>query len=287
MRSAQCTFWKHYYSSHFSFFSVLLIVLAFGLVPLSSNAQVTFLGDNHLQKANSRIDEILPKGDSLFIVALTSPLTGDGEYDVFLSDGTEAGTTNLTEHLRDSVAIYEWPENLTQLGNEVIFSSARSLYKTDGTVAGTVVLLDGLTDVNYLTAAGSYVFFAADDNVHGLELWRTDGTVAGTQMVKDIDPRSIPIRDGKPNNFMALGSSVLFSATTEDYGIELWISDGTTAGTQLVADLNVGTSGVTISNTPSVAYNGSVYSLQRPGWQRNRGMEKRWHSGWHHVAERH
>ena len=32
-----------------------------------------------------------------------------------------------------------------------------------------------------------FVYFSANDGVHGYELWRTDGTEAGTTMVKDIN----------------------------------------------------------------------------------------------------
>ena len=38
-----------------------------------------------------------------------------------------------------------------------------------------------------LTASGGFVYFAATDGVHGVQLWRTDGTTADTTMVTDIN----------------------------------------------------------------------------------------------------
>ena len=43
-----------------------------------------------------------------------------------------------------------------------------------------------------------------------------------------------------PKSMTVAGSTLYFSATTLEYGAELWKSDGTAAGTSLVADLRFG-----------------------------------------------
>lgn len=56
-------------------------------------------------------------------------------------------------------------------------------------------------------------------------------------LVKDINPGSDP---SSAENFVALNGAAYFRATDGAHGFELWRTDGTEAGTQMVADLNAG-----------------------------------------------
>lgn len=127
-----------------------------------------------------------------------------------------------------------------------------------------------------LTIFNNMVYFFANDNVHGIELWRSDGTAAGTVMVKDILPgssSSYPTYNfnNLPTMFVMCGK-LFFNANDSIHGQELWMSDGTTAGTQMVADLCSGTCSAeiqeaAISNgrmyfvTHDAAYNYSLYKM--------------------------
>ncbi|NLF72474.1 MAG: hypothetical protein GX575_25850, partial [Candidatus Anammoximicrobium sp.] len=94
--------------------------------------------------------------------------------------------------------------------------------------------------VGNLSPAFGGVAFGADDGVHGRELWRSDGdsaNSAGTFMIQDLydggdgfDPagRAFPVVDG----------DLYFPGKDGVHGVELWRSDGTEPGTELVADLN-------------------------------------------------
>src|SRR5215468_9863376 len=68
------------------------------------------------------------------------------------------------------------------------------LWKSDGTLAGTVMVKDIMpgnaitTPPRELTVVAGTLYFDADDGVHGDELWKSDGTPEGTVMVKDIAP---------------------------------------------------------------------------------------------------
>jgi len=94
----------------------------------------------------------------------------------------------------------------------------------------------------YLWALGKHLVFSADDGASGIELWRSDGTAAGTRRIADIHPGqkgddTTPPADSFPNNFRVLRGTLFFSAN-DGYGYELLSSDGTTAGTCRIADIN-------------------------------------------------
>lgn len=92
------------------------------------------------------------------------------------------------------------------------------------------------------------MLFRADDALHGFELWISDGTSAGTKMLADINPGpegSFP--DGFTFVNTAAGPRMFFSATHPDSGTELWVTDGTEDGTDIVQDLEPGAG----SSTPA------------------------------------
>ena len=97
------------------------------------------------------------------------------------------------------------------------------------------------------------VFFSANDGVHGTELWVTDGTPAGTRLVKDINTHNDTLevfRGSNPQWLTDLGDGrVIFRAKDDIFGgrDELWISDGTAAGTAMIRDVG----GSAISSEPS------------------------------------
>lgn len=92
-----------------------------------------------------------------------------------------------------------------------------------------------------LTAMGTSVYFAQLDNRTGTELWKSDGTLAGTVMVKDIAPTMTPeygvdTWSSNPENLVNNSGTLFFTANDQVNGRELWMSDGTTAGTVLFKD---------------------------------------------------
>jgi len=72
-------------------------------------------------------------------------------------------------------------------------STGGELWKSDGTVAGTVLVKDIRPGIDgsfpgLLTKVNGLLYFTADDGATGRELWKSDGTSAGTVLVKDINP---------------------------------------------------------------------------------------------------
>jgi len=87
---------------------------------------------------------------------------------------------------------------------------------------------------------GGTIFFVADSPVRGRELWKSDGTEAGTVLVRDIDPRTNKSGIGDRPELAAVGNTLFFVANDGEHGFELWKSDGTEAGTVMVADIAPG-----------------------------------------------
>lgn len=148
--------------------------------------------------------------------------------------------------------------NLTVAGSQLFFKrtasdSGSELWVSDGTDAGTHLVTDilpgpggGLSAV-YPTGAilpfGDRVLFLANDGVHGMELWISDGTAGGTRMVRDITPGPEGTWDNTGYSVLTigtLGNRAFFSANDSQHGEELWVTDGTEAGTVLFDDINPG-----------------------------------------------
>jgi ELWxxDGT repeat protein len=187
---------------------------------------------------NSSPTNITNVNGSAFFTAITN----DGSVQLFTSNGTAAGTHQLTTGSRLSGY-----SNLTTFNNKLYFDAYDStlggpaLWTSDGTVAGTLPVLSGDQNVNVYNAAGteavvgSKLFFQAYDQTNGLyDLWVTNGTSSGTRPVSpsvSTDPNSL-------YNFTNVNGKLFFDAydnSTSKYA--LWTSDGTAAGTKMVKDL--------------------------------------------------
>ncbi|MCS6820478.1 MAG: gliding motility-associated C-terminal domain-containing protein [Microscillaceae bacterium] len=129
--------------------------------------------------------------------------------------------------------------------------SNSDLWRTDGTYAGTIRIkrinpgasaTSGM--VSLITVVGNKLFFRANGQVPsatGVELWVSDGTSAGTNLVKDIRPGP-PGSDPQHLTSVFIGTShkLFFTADDGTHGRELWVSDGTAAGTFMVKDIRPG-----------------------------------------------
>ncbi|QSQ22953.1 hypothetical protein JY651_49020 [Pyxidicoccus parkwayensis] len=79
-------------------------------------------------------------------------------------------------------------------------------------------------------------------------LWMSDGTRAGTTALRVFPPDSPPATNAHVANLTPAGDRFFFTVGDYSHGNELWLSDGTTSGTRLVADITPGTGDSLLSN---------------------------------------
>lgn len=205
-------------------------------------------------------------GNDFFFSA--SSVSGGGALNLWKTDGTQAGTVQVASTNVNPTSSSGGldPENLVNLNSTTIVfqgtgTDGTELWKTDGTTAGTVQVADinpgsASSYPSNLVVLNGEVYFGATSGSNGsvredYELWKSDGTAAGTSKVKQIFSTSDGYYGSRygadPGDITIVGSKVFFTANDGTDGTELWETDGTTAGTMMVQDINPTGSGLSSS----------------------------------------
>jgi ELWxxDGT repeat protein len=140
------------------------------------------------------------------------------------------------------VAGMPFPQLQEQRGDVVWLLANGSVWRTDGTAAGTIVAgsVPAALEVTDLVATDSALFAVAADAAHGRELHRLDLASATFVLVADLAPG---ITSGVASAAaVGDGAMLLLAASRGTHGVEPWVSDGTAAGTRQLADLHPGES---------------------------------------------
>jgi len=165
--------------------------------------------------------------------------------ELWKSNGTSAGTL-MVKDIYTGISGSN-PSWFTQLGSDLYFAAkdaahGTELWKTNGTSGGTVLVKDifpGTDGVTGLPNASNPIsllnvnntlFFTAFDNINGWDLYKSNGTAASTVNVDPAASISMP-------TWLTGMNGVLYFVSLDD---ELWKSDGTVAGTELVKVINPG-----------------------------------------------
>lgn len=169
--------------------------------------------------------------------------------EIWLTDGTPEGTR---KHLElppgtDVIALTSAAGRLWFFDSVLLLPENHSMLQpwvSDGTPPGTHPLTGGtlgLSPLNevpvpFVEAAGR-VWFLYGESLETLEIWGTDGTPEGTGPAVTLESGA-----GVPASLTGIGDRLWFTAPRASGPIGRllpWVSDGTDAGTELLADVDV------------------------------------------------
>jgi ELWxxDGT repeat protein len=219
------------------------LVKALGEAPAS--------GANAAAISGPLITEATAAGGKLFFTT-GSPAVGANGTELWVSDGTAAGTTMLTDINPGNAGLYSQGNQLAALGGTLFFSNddrahGVELWESNGTVAGTGLFMDldpgpASSFPANMAVIDNTLYFSAAIADGSSALWSSNGTVAGTSVVASLpsQPQSSGVFYNIPEAFDVIGNTMVFAAD-DGTGTELWKTDGTSAGTEMIADIVPGT----------------------------------------------
>ncbi|HSS52564.1 MAG TPA: hypothetical protein VLX28_26780, partial [Thermoanaerobaculia bacterium] len=159
------------------------------------------------------------------------------------TDGTQQGTAWLPLALCPDGCIINAAGSLQGIALLLIRTGewgtpeSISLWRTDGTVAGTYPLTPRVRDFHegaVVEGPGGAFYFAACAATCGI--WRSDGTPAGTGVVRELAPGP----SGNGPHGLTVWHGRLYFFADDGTGPGLWSTDGTAAGTVFLAPTGAG-----------------------------------------------
>ena len=159
--------------------------------------------------------------------------TPDHGAEPWRTDGTPAGTSMIADLRAGTLG--SSPENMIEMDGSLYFtgwtsSTAYRLRRTNASMEA-ITPIKAVGQPSRMMKCGGRLFFDAISGSYW-KLFTSDGTDTGTLLVSDA-ARS-------PSNLVDMGGILMFAATDNTNGKELWRSDGTAAGTYLVRDIRPG-----------------------------------------------
>jgi ELWxxDGT repeat protein len=175
---------------------------------------------------------------------------GTNGVEPWVSTGGTAATTYLAANVNTTAATGSAPSGFVAWNDAVYFAATggggRELYKATPTVTRVAnVSPTGDANPDWLTVWNGRLYFTATDGAMGQELWVTDGTTAAgaTHLVRDANATATgagTTAGSDPARLTPFGDHGLYFSAFDGKRRALWATDGTDAGTRLVADLRPG-----------------------------------------------
>lgn len=175
--------------------------------------------------ATEHLDHFYSANGKLYLLAY------NGSQNLWVSDGTEAGTIQLTSIWGIS---FSWINPfVTEYNGDAIFAAhgenSLDLFKTDGTPGGTIKIKEYIGEMYesnaMFTRVGGELYFIGSGS-----LWKTNGQSEGTVKIRDF----IMEQGSGPASLTDLNGTLYFSAAANGYDRSLWKTNGTEASTSNV-----------------------------------------------------
>ena len=210
--------------------------------------------------ASSSPGDLVAIGSTLYFFA-TDAVAG---RELWKSDGTPGGTVPVLDLVPGAGG--SAPTRLVAFGSNLVFYANDGVHGlepwlSDGSEAGTAMIADfnvgaaDSVDAGYgfgPRVVGGALYLSIDDGVTGFDPWVSDGTAAGSARLADL---AAGMGDGRLPSYesatsgaadggrelVSLANWGVFSGFEPASGWELWRTDGTPAGTTLLADIHPGT----------------------------------------------
>lgn len=202
------------------------------------NDKVFVLSEGNLFKTDGTgpgTVEVAPEADAAFsgpvnVLGNVAYFRGEGapgQFSIWQTDGTEAGTEQIDSPLEslefgvvagnkfyyytasnkvwvttgdDHTLLHDFGpttiDGLNAVGDKLLISVGDETWVSNGTEVGTVLLADGRSTLanrneqenSHVLDSKFYMNFSSNVDPTGAELWKTDGTTPGTEIVKNIGP---------------------------------------------------------------------------------------------------
>jgi ELWxxDGT repeat protein len=169
------------------------------------------------------------------VIALTSR---EGDVEIWRTDGTIAGSSRLMLSSNSGLA-----GSIVTAGGKTFFilydpqTDRKYLGVTDGTTSGTRRVTEIPGGAGMVALPDGRVLMTLGSHQNPLEIWTSDGTVAGTTHQATLTAGAY---GSSSQGFVMIGGIAFIFICNPDPAnpiAELWRTDGTTAGTQMVQDL--------------------------------------------------
>jgi ELWxxDGT repeat protein len=194
--------------------------------------------------ASADARDLIRVGNGAFFTRAPANLGGDeaGSFQLWRTDGSSDGTVFVADipGSREMLESVDYNGTLIFAQYELAKGKA-TLWRSDGTGAGTLAFMQfdfpgTCSGGDFpLATTRNFVVFTGYTASTGCEPWRTDGTARGTFELGDLSPGP---SDSNPSGFTATAHHLFFSVfdfQAEGNGGSLWVTDGSRAGTKLVA----------------------------------------------------